>query len=175
MPSAKNLIHGALCPKRKQSWDNRSTDPEDRLLLLPSQLSNHFTPLFPAEPVGGRLFDPEPDLITKMSEKGITKQPTSGLTIFKCSISIFRIWEKRRDTLKYIFDKSEVLSKHHQCLWGKSVYNKTQEKGIMRLRGSWTRTRRITNGKKKWYEIWYEHENGEKFTSCSPLQLPAIL
>lgn len=40
--------HCAL--KSKQSWDNRSTDPEDRFHPLPSQLSNHFIPPFPAGP-----------------------------------------------------------------------------------------------------------------------------
>lgn len=36
--------------KSKQSWDNRLTDPKDRLHLWSSQLSNHFIPLFPAGP-----------------------------------------------------------------------------------------------------------------------------
>ncbi len=42
------LTQNAFCKidlKSKQSWDNRLTDPEDRLHLLYSQLSNHFIPI----------------------------------------------------------------------------------------------------------------------------------
>lgn len=77
MPFAKMKATGR---KVRQSPDNRSSDPKDRLHLLPSQLSNHFIPPFPAGPVGGMRFDPEPDPITEMREEEITRQSASGQT-----------------------------------------------------------------------------------------------